>query len=146
MERGEHEVAGERRLDRDLGGLRVPDLAHEDNIRVLPENGTESGGKAQMDLCIHLYLTDPLELVFDGVLDGDDVLVRRIDLRQRGIQGRGFAAAGGTGHENNPVGPGYMFIEPGEGIAGEPDLIERQERTLTVQEPQHNAFAEGRGH
>src|SRR5262245_20598572 len=38
VERREHEVAGERGLDRDVGGLRVADLPHQDHVRVLAQD------------------------------------------------------------------------------------------------------------
>ncbi len=38
---GEHEVAGERGLDRDLGGLLVADLADHDDVGVLAEEGAQ---------------------------------------------------------------------------------------------------------
>ena len=41
VERGEHEVAGERRLDRDLRRLAVADLADEDDVRVLAHDGAQ---------------------------------------------------------------------------------------------------------
>src|SRR5260370_1189127 len=43
VERREDEVAGERRLDRDLGGLEVADLADEDHAPVLPHDVAEPG-------------------------------------------------------------------------------------------------------
>ena len=38
VQRREHEVAGERRLDGDAGGLGVADLADEDDVGVLAQD------------------------------------------------------------------------------------------------------------
>ena len=46
VHRGEHEVAGERRLDRDPGGVDVADLTDEDHVGVLAQHGPQSGGEA----------------------------------------------------------------------------------------------------
>ena len=40
VQRGEHQVAGERGLDRDLRGLEVADLADHDDVGVLPQEAS----------------------------------------------------------------------------------------------------------
>jgi len=39
VERRKDQVPGQRRLDGDLGRLRVPDLAHHDDVGVLSQDG-----------------------------------------------------------------------------------------------------------
>jgi len=46
-QRGEDEVAGEGRLHRDLRRLVVPDLADQDDVRVLPQELAERRGEGQ---------------------------------------------------------------------------------------------------
>ena len=104
MHRGEHQVAGESRLNGDLGRLRIPDLAHHDLVRIVAQNGAQSAGEGQPLLLVHRNLGDPLELVFDRILDGDDLVFLGLDLRDRGIQGGRLAASGGTGDQHHPVG------------------------------------------
>jgi hypothetical protein len=41
MERREHEVARERRVDGDLGGFLVADLADHDHVRILTQEAAE---------------------------------------------------------------------------------------------------------
>ena len=38
VHRREYEVPGQTRLDRDLGGLGIPDLTDHDDVGVLPED------------------------------------------------------------------------------------------------------------
>ena len=49
-----HDVAGERRLDGDLGGLEVADLADEDHVRVLAQDAAEARGEGDADLLVDL--------------------------------------------------------------------------------------------
>src|SRR5262249_39500907 len=50
-------------------------------------------GKGQVDLRIHRDLVDPVQLILDGVLAGDDLDVRGIQFGESGVEGRRLAAA-----------------------------------------------------
>ena len=76
---GEHQVAGERRLDGDLGGLEVAHLADHDHVRVLAEEGAQAAGEGEVNLRVDLRLADAGELILDRILDGEDVEVGRVD-------------------------------------------------------------------
>jgi hypothetical protein len=43
-------VAGERRLDRHVGGLVVADLAHHDDVRVLAHERLHARGEREVDV------------------------------------------------------------------------------------------------
>ena len=77
VQRRKNQMSRQRRLDRDLRRLPVPDLTHQNHIRVLPDDRPQPLGEGQVDLRVHLDLTDPLDLVLDRVLDRDDVHLRR---------------------------------------------------------------------
>src|SRR2546428_15193 len=99
----EDEVAGERRLDRDLGRLGVADLAHHDDIGVLADDRAQPVREGEPDLRLHVDLVHAEELVFDRILDGDDLLVGRVILVRR-AEGLGrFAITGGAGHQDHAV-------------------------------------------
>ena len=49
VERREDEVAGERRLDRDLGGLLVADLADQDDVRRLAQHRAQDALEVEPD-------------------------------------------------------------------------------------------------
>ncbi len=82
----------------------VANLADHDDVGILPDNRTQAAGESKPDFRQHVNLVDPFDLVFDGVLDGDDLLFRGADAIERGIESRRLAAAGGTRHENHAVG------------------------------------------
>ena len=69
----QHEVAGERGLDGDLGGLEVADLADHDDVGVLAQEGAQRGGEVEPDVLVDLHLVDADEVVLDRILGGGDV-------------------------------------------------------------------------
>ena len=69
-------MAGQRRLDRDPCRLDVPDLADEDDVGVLAQDGLQTGGEGQSGLFVRLDLVDRREDVLDRVLNGHHVLRR----------------------------------------------------------------------
>ena len=68
MQRREHHVARERRVDRDLGRLAVADFADHDDVGVLSQERAERARERHADLGLHLHLVDARHVVFDRVL------------------------------------------------------------------------------
>src|SRR2546427_7133196 len=127
VERGEHQVAREPRLDGDLRRLEVADLADEDHVRVLPNDVPEPRGEREADLRLHVDLVDALELVLDRVLDGDDLPVGRVDLVERAVERRRLAGARRPGDEQDPVRALDERLEPPERARREAELLHREE-------------------
>src|SRR3954452_1556300 len=100
---GEDEVTGERRLHGDGGRFFVADLADHDLVGVVAKDGAQSARKRQPFLLIHRNLRDSSELVFDRILDRNDLVFRGLNLGKRGVQRRRFAGAGGSGDEHHSV-------------------------------------------
>src|SRR5690606_32724495 len=86
VQRGEHEVAGERRLDGDGSRFQVTDLTDHDDVRVLAQEGAQRRGEVQTDLGSDLHLVDAVQVVLDRVLGGHDVDLRGVDLGQGGVE------------------------------------------------------------
>ena len=145
MEGGKDQVAGEGRLHGDLRGFAVPDLADHDDVGVLAKYRTEPVGKGEIDLRVHLDLADPLELVLDRVLDGDDVLFRGVDTGEGGVKGGGLAAAGRSGNQDDAAGPGEEALHGLHIGRGETDIGQRDDPPLLVEETEHHPFAEKGG-
>src|SRR5208283_692741 len=101
---GEDEVAGEGRLDGDLGGFGVADFADHDLVRVVAEDGAQTAGEGQTLFFVDRNLGDAAKLVCDRVFDGDDLVFVGLDLVDGGVEGGGFARAGGAGDEHHAVG------------------------------------------
>ena len=90
----EHEVAGQRRLDRDLRGLVVADLTDQHDIRVGSQDRPQRAGEREAGLRVHLHLVDAGHAVLDRVLDRDDVDLGLRDRVQRRVQRRRLARTG----------------------------------------------------
>ena len=131
VQRGEDEVAGLRGLHRDLRGLLIADLADEDDVGILPQDGAQRARERQLRLLVHLRLVDAGNLVLDRIFDRDDVGASRLDRRDRGAQRRRLAAAGRTDDQDHAV----LVVEEEPELlhrAGEkPELLERR-RPLAV--------------
>ena len=63
----EHEVTSERSLNRDLRGLQVTHLPHEDTVGVLTEECSQDPAKRQADRFIDRHLHDPVHLILDRI-------------------------------------------------------------------------------
>src|SRR5687767_14108914 len=62
---GEDEVAGERRLNRDLRRLGVADLADHDLVRVVAEDRPQTARERQALLLVDRNLRDAAQLILD---------------------------------------------------------------------------------
>src|ERR1700704_4943258 len=98
-----NQVSGERGLNRNLGSFVVSNLAHHDLIRVVAKDGAQSAGKRQTLFLVHRNLRDAANLVFDGVLDRDDLVFVGLDLVNRGIESSRLSRARGAGDEHHAV-------------------------------------------
>ena len=67
-------MAGERRLDRDLGRLEVADLADHDDVGSCRRKARSAGGEVEPDLLVHLHLVDARQVELDRILGGGDVV------------------------------------------------------------------------
>ena len=54
MEGRHHEVTGERGLEGDARGLAVADFAHEDDVRILSEDGAQADGEGEASARVDL--------------------------------------------------------------------------------------------
>ncbi len=79
MDVRKHEVTGQRRVDRDVGGLLVANLADHDHVGILPQEGAQRAGEGQPDLRLDVDLVDAADLVLDRIFRREDVEVRLVD-------------------------------------------------------------------
>src|SRR5438046_2961472 len=86
VQRAENKVTGHRCADRDVRRLDVTNLAHHDNVRVLPQNVTQAFGEGKIDLRFHVNLRDAGQTIFDLSFDGDGTALHRIDARKKAIK------------------------------------------------------------
>ena len=121
MNRGEHQLSGERAVDGDLGSLLVADVADHDLIRVVAQNGAQPAREGQPLFLVDRNLGDALDLILHRIFDGDDLVFVVLDLAQRRIKGSGLAGACGSGDQHHAVRLADIAPELGEVGFGKAD-------------------------
>jgi hypothetical protein len=134
-------VAGEGRVDRDFGGLKVADFTDHHDVGRLTEHRAEGGGEGHADVALDLHLVDAGHLVFDRIFDGDDLAVRLVDVVQRRVKGRRLAGTGRAGDEEHAVGAGHEALELGLVVGEEAQLRQAQLQALLVEDSHDDRFA-----
>ena len=65
VQRREHQVAGDRGAQADLGGFLVAHFADQDDVRILAQRRAQDAREVEADLGVDLHLVDAVEAVFD---------------------------------------------------------------------------------
>ena len=142
---GEHQVAGERRLDADLRGLEVADLADHDDVGVLPQEAS-AGAAAKLSpisSCICTWLM-PAKLYSTGSSAVQMFSLIVVELGERRVERRGLARARGPGDQHHAVRPVDGLHEPVELRLLEAELGHVQLQVRLVEEAQDHLLAEER--
>ena len=85
MDSGKHQVARQRRVDRNLRGLGVANLPYQDLVRIVPQDGPQTASEGEPLLFVHGNLRNAANLVLDRIFDGDDLVFFALDLVQRRV-------------------------------------------------------------
>ena len=141
VQRAEHEVSGQRRLDRRFSRLAIADLADQDDVWIMPQNASQTRGERQPHLVVHLDLTDAWRVVLDWILDGDDLDRRRLDLVEGRIQRRRLARPGRPGHQHDPVRQADELVERAGQVPRHADAGQVELHPRLVEKSQHDALA-----
>ena len=62
-------------MNGDFCGLPVPDLPHQNYVRVLTNNMPQTPGKGESNVWFYLDLDDARKTVFHRIFDGNDLFV-----------------------------------------------------------------------
>ena len=117
----------------------------------MTQNGAQAAGKAQALFLVHRNLRDALDLIFDRVFDGDDLVFVVLDLAHRGVERGGFAGTGGSGDQHHPVRLLDVAAELHQVVLREAHYFERQLGELLahrffIQHAEHGVLAVNGGH
>ena len=139
-------MPGEGCLHRHFSGFTVANLAHHDDIRVLPQQGFDAGGEIQVDIVLYLHLVETGLDQFDRILDGAHVHFRRGEMLEAGIKRCGFTRTRRAGNQDDAVRP-RNHVVPGFGLflfqAQRGEIFHQHFR---IENPQYQLFTEGGGH
>jgi len=93
VERGQHEMPGQRGAHHQLRGLGVAGFPDQDDIRILPQQRPQAAAEGQAHVLIDLRLPYEGHAVFNGVFQREDADLHGADLIENGVERGGFAAA-----------------------------------------------------
>jgi len=79
----QEQMSGLRRFERDVGRFLVANFAHENHVRILPQDRSQPAGKCDPGARVDLHLVHARNLELDWVLERDDVVGRRLDEIER---------------------------------------------------------------
>src|SRR3569833_593078 len=139
-------MAGERGLVGDLRGLGVAHLADHDDVRVVTQ---ELAQRLREGVTLHhrnLHLLDAIHVVFDGVLDGEQMHVALFDLVEDGVQRGRIARTGRSRHEILTVRPRDEAADQTIFALLQAQGLQRPQTRLFIEDTDHSALALYRRH
>ncbi len=95
----------------------IAHLAHQDDIRGLPQHGADNLREVEPDVVPHLDLVDARQVVLDRVFGRDDLAVGPVQLVQRGVERGRLARAGRARDQDDAVRPADEVVEDLEVLA-----------------------------
>ena len=146
VNRGEDQMARQRRLDGYLRRLRVADLADHYLVWVVAQYASEPARKRQPLLLVDGYLCYALELILDRVFDSDDLVLFVLDLVERRVKRGRLSRPRRPRDEHHPVRLRDELSELAQILRGEPhdikiQLAERLVDLLLVQDTNDDVLA-----
>src|SRR5437016_11586453 len=87
----EYEVAGQRGLNCNLRRFFVTDFANHNFVWVVAQDRTQTAREGQTFFLVHRNLRDAVQLIFDRVFDGNDLVFFVSDFVERGVERGRFA-------------------------------------------------------
>src|SRR6266540_3097024 len=136
-----NQVARERGAHHQLRRFRVARFAHQDDVRVLPEQRAQAGAEGQANVFLDLRLADEPHAVFDRVFQREGAHVRRARFAEDRVERGGLAAAGRAGHEDDAVGLVDEFAKLREHVRLEAERVQVPDLRGRIEDAQHDIFA-----
>src|SRR5713226_6995348 len=138
-------MPGQCALNRVLGGFRIPDFAHHDDVRILPEYVSERVCKVETEFWLNLDLVEGVPDHLDRVFDGGDVDVWPGERLERRVEGGRLSAAGRPGDQDEAM----RLIDPRLKhrllVLFEPQLGDVLNQRLRIENADHHLLSEGGG-
>ena len=132
-------------MNGDVGSLPISNLTNQDYVWILANHGAQCPGERKIDLGVHLHLTDAVQLIFDWILNGENVLVRRVNVAKSCIQGGGLTASRRSSHQDDSMRKMKQPFHLRQGRACETNLFHAEKFAAFFQQPEHNSLAKSSG-
>ena len=121
----QHEVAGHRSAERDLGRLLVADLADEQHVGVGAKHRAKAVREREPRPRVDLDLIQACGAVLDRILDRRQLPVRRVEHLQARVEGRRLAGARGADDDDGAERLGDRALERGAAARPHAERVER---------------------
>ena len=141
MQGGVDLVAGHRGPEGHRGGVRIADLADQDDVRVLPHEAPHTVGEVELDGLVHRRLADPGHRVLDRILEGHDVDRLAVEVGEDRVKGGGLAAARRSGHQDHALRAFHHPAELRERVRRHPQRVEGHDPAAAVEHAEHDVLA-----
>ena len=135
MDGREHDVPGERGLDRHARRVDVAALADHDDVRILPQDVAQAAGEGEADPLVDLHLMHAVQAIFHRILDGEHVAALAVDGGEAGIQRGGLARPGGAAEHDQAVRRGDLVEQEAQHAVAQAELLRRRPQRLLVEQP-----------
>src|SRR3989339_121040 len=145
VEGTENKMPSHGRLDGNLGGFHIPDLADHDDVGILPEKGLERCGKGHAHFFFDIDLVDPLKVELHRIFGGEDLGVFAVERVEHRIEGYRLAAARGAGNEQQSLGPVDAALKGGKGFLLKTEFGEIDIKTALVKDTKNDTLPEQGG-
>ena len=140
-------MSRERGVNRERGGLVVPNLADHDNVGVLAHKRAQPVCEREADFRFHLRLVDARELILNRVLNRGDVHIRGIEQIKHGVERGGFPAPRRPRGENHTSRRLERLMNALQVLAVKTKRFKREAGRAFAKEPHHNLLSKiGRQH
>ena len=78
-------MPGKGRVNGYICSFPITNLANQNYVWILANHGAQPTGKGEIDLWVHLHLAYAVHLIFNWILDSENVLVWRVNVAERCI-------------------------------------------------------------
>ncbi len=103
MEGRENQVSGHRCVHGRLRGLGIANLADQNHVGILTQDGAKHARKRQAGALVSLDLRDAVDLVLNRILDRNDIQWLVAKLVDQAVERGRLAASGWPNHEENAL-------------------------------------------
>ena len=146
MQRGQHQMAGQRRVNGNMCRFRIADFADHDDIRILPHKGPQRLREGQANGGLDLRLVDASNFIFNRVFDGENFTAGLVEQAQRRSKCGGLAAACGAGDDNHAMGQGQKRAQLGFVARAKADTGDVHQFCVAGQQADGGRLTMGCGH
>src|SRR5690606_35041667 len=116
-----------------------------DDVGILAQNGSQGRREIEVYARVDLCLAYAWQVVFDGVLNGENIGGGGIQTAQCRVERGAFAAAGGASDQDDAMRPMYQCIELLHDVRRHTQLGQLEEAGFLVEQAQHRPLTVPRG-